>query len=158
MGLILIHYDTVGDGDAMSMEELIQSVLSMNRKINLSSFLMKKILLSSLIATSILASAYTATDVSNANYLAEKNIIVQQSSETKYRLDNTITRAEVIGIALKIKGIILPEDYQCKGHFKDAQNNDWICRAVELAADYAIINASNEKARPNDMISRAEAL
>lgn len=39
--------------------------------------------------------AYTQTDVDNANFLAERNIISQQTDETKYRLDDTITRAEV---------------------------------------------------------------
>jgi len=64
---------------------------------------MKKLLLSSLVATSIFAFAYTQVDVDNANYLASKNIITQQSTATGYRLDATITRAEVAGIALKVK-------------------------------------------------------
>lgn len=64
---------------------------------------MKKLFLSSLLATSIFAFAYTQTDVSNAKYLADNNIITAQSDETKYRLDDTISRAEVVAIALKIK-------------------------------------------------------
>lgn len=64
---------------------------------------MKKLLLSSLILTSIVAFAYTQVDVDNANYLASKNIITQQSTAAGYRLDDTITRAEVAGIALKVK-------------------------------------------------------
>lgn len=71
-------------------------------------FFMKKILLT-LLALSILAFAYTETDVSNANYLATKGIITQQSTSAGYRLDDTITRAEVAGIALKLRGTILPE-------------------------------------------------
>ena len=47
--------------------------------------------------------AYTSTDVSNALFLATEGIIVTQSSASGYRLDATITRAEAIGIALKIK-------------------------------------------------------
>lgn len=70
---------------------------------------MKKIFISSLIFTSIVAFAYTQVDVDNANYLANKNIITQQSTATGYRLDDTITRAEVAGIALKLHGTTLPE-------------------------------------------------
>jgi len=47
--------------------------------------------------------AYNSADVSNANFLAEKGLIVAQSTAAGYRLDDTITRAEVVGIALKIK-------------------------------------------------------
>ena len=57
---------------------------------------MKKLLLSSLVATSIFAFAYTQVDVDNANYLANKNIITQQSTAAGYRLDDTITRAELV--------------------------------------------------------------
>ncbi len=57
---------------------------------------MKKLLLSSLVATSIVAFAYTQVDVDNANYLTNKNIITQQSTATGYRLDDTITRAELV--------------------------------------------------------------
>lgn len=64
---------------------------------------MKKLLLSSLVITSIVAFAYTQVDVDNANYLANKNIITQQSTAAGYRLNDTITRAEVAGIALKVK-------------------------------------------------------
>lgn len=57
---------------------------------------MKKLLISSLVATSIFAFAYTQVDVDNANFLAEKKIITQQSTATGYRLDDTITRAELV--------------------------------------------------------------
>ncbi len=70
---------------------------------------MKKLLLSSLIVTSVLTFAYTQTDVDNANYLASKGIITTQSATAGYRLDDTITRAEVAGIALKLRGTALPE-------------------------------------------------
>jgi len=102
--------------------------------------------------------AYTSTDVSNASFLAEKGLIVTQSTAAGYRLDDTITRAEVVGIALKIKWIVLPEDYQCKKYFLDTLKNDWVCRAVELAADNGIITRSNKYANPGKLVTRAEAL
>lgn len=55
------------------------------------------------------ARAYTQTDVDNTSYLAGKKIITTQSTTAGYRLDDTITRAEVAGIALKLRGTTLPE-------------------------------------------------
>ena len=79
------------------------------------------------------AFAYTSTDVDNATFLANENLIVKQSSSSGFRLDDTITRAEVVGTALKFR---LPENYKCKNYFSDVKNNDWICRAVEIGADH----------------------
>jgi S-layer homology domain len=104
------------------------------------------------------ARAYTETDVDNATYLASKNIITAQSTTGWYRLDDTITRAEVAGIALKVRGATFPEWYICKKYFSDTLKNDWICRAVELAADAGFISRTNTKFRPQDNITRAEAL
>ena len=64
---------------------------------------MKKILLSSLVLTSVFALAYTETDVKNADFLAEKVIITKQNSGDAYRLRDRITRAELVGIALKLR-------------------------------------------------------
>ncbi len=49
------------------------------------------------------AYAYTQTDINNASFLADQGIIVKQSTTAGYRLDSTITRAELVGIALKIR-------------------------------------------------------
>lgn len=119
---------------------------------------MKKILLSSFTLASIAVFAYTQTDVDNATYLAGKGIITTQSTTAGYRLDDTITRAEVAGIALKLRGTTLPEGYTCKRYFGDTIRNDWICRAVELAADAGLVSRTNTKFRPQDKITRAEAL
>ncbi len=119
---------------------------------------MKKLLLSSFLATSMFALAYTQVDIENANYLSGKSIIKAQSSATKYRLDDTITRAEVIGIAMKMKWENLPKDYTCKKYFTDVVKNDWICRAVELGAKAGIVSRENARFRPLDPITRVEAL
>jgi len=47
--------------------------------------------------------AYTQTDVDNAHFLAEKGLITKQNSGDAYRLRDRITRAELVGIALKLK-------------------------------------------------------
>lgn len=101
--------------------------------------------------------AYSSTDVSNATFLADQGIIVKQSTDKNYRLDDTITRAELVGIALKLKWIAL-SSYQCKWYYTDARNNDWVCRAIELAADDWIVSRANTKARPQDSITRSEVL
>lgn len=103
--------------------------------------------------------AYEDTDITNANFLASENIIVDQSqAPAQYRLDDKILRQEVIGMALKIKGITLPENYSCKGYYSDTKNNDWVCRAIEIAADNEMITRENATAHPGKYITRAEAL
>lgn len=120
---------------------------------------MKKIFLfpSFLLAASFAVFAYTQTDLDSAIYLSNNSIITKQSTASGYRLDDKITRAEVMGTALKMKWIPLPEGYICKKQFSDATANDWICRAAELAAEHGLISSTNTKARPSDSITRAEA-
>jgi hypothetical protein len=61
-------------------------------------------------------------------------------------------------MALKVKGVTLPENYTCKKYFADATKNDWICRAVELAADNGIISRSTKYANPGKSVTKSEAL
>ena len=59
--------------------------------------------------------AYTSADVAIANGLADANIIVdQRTNPDKYRLDDSISRQEVIGMTLKLKNVALPNNYTCK--------------------------------------------
>lgn len=98
------------------------------------------------------------TDIVDANFLAEKWIIKQQNSIETYRLDEKITRAEALWVALQLGWIKLPENYQCKKYFADVSKSDWICRIIELSADYGLISRKNSKARPQDIVTRAESL
>lgn len=97
-----------------------------------------------------------------ANTLASYDFIVDNSKNPAgYRLGDTITRAEAVGVALRVGEIELPEKYFCKNYFRDvAYNpvNNWICRAIEIAADENIISRENSTARPATPISRIEAL
>lgn len=102
--------------------------------------------------------AYTSTDVSNAQFLAEKGIIKEQKNEKDYRLDSTISRAETVKMALAIKGVTIPTKYTCKKYFSDVTKNDWVCAAVELAADHGLVSRENQKFRPSEVISRVEIL
>jgi len=120
---------------------------------------MKKILLfSSFLVFLGITFGYSSADLSNANYLAGQGIVVQQTTDANYRLDDRILRQEIIGMALKMKGVSLPENYTCKKYFTDVTKNDWVCRALEIAADNGMITRANTKARPTDFVTRAEAL
>lgn len=82
---------------------------------------------------------------------------------TKYRLDDTISRQEVVGIALKISDIPVASDHVCKGYFSDttfdpSHRDAWVCASVETAADEGLVSRSKSRFRPRDSITRAEAL
>ncbi len=64
---------------------------------------MKKYILSFLFISSLVSAAPTPLEVTIADTLASYDIIVEQKATTGYRLGDTITRAEVVGMALKIK-------------------------------------------------------
>ena len=103
--------------------------------------------------------AYTPTDEANANFLAGEGVIINQSSNPiQYRFDDKILRQEIVAIALKMKWIEIPNEYTCKKYFSDVTGSDWVCRAVEAAADNGIITKTNAKFRPTDFVTRAEAL
>jgi len=119
---------------------------------------MKKLLLSSLVITSIITFAYNQTALDSATFLAEKGIITKQSDPKNYRLDDYITRAELVGISLKLKGTSLPDNYQCKKYFSDVTVNDWVCRAIEIAADEGLISKTNKTFNPQRNITRSESL
>lgn len=117
-----------------------------------------------LLLSTFCAFAYTSADVAIANGLADADIIVDQRiNPDKYRLDESISRQEVIGMTLKLKNIALPNNYTCKGYFTDAtfgksHADAWVCRAVELAADRGLITRDSATTRPSDKITKAEAL
>ena len=126
---------------------------------------MKKILSGILlVAMNFSVFGYSDTDVERANYLANNNIIRDKSSDvSQYRLDDKISRQEVIAIAMKLSGETAPEDYTCRGYFSDAKfakkhPDAWVCAQVELAADKGVVSRENKKFRPKANITKAEAL
>lgn len=100
---------------------------------------------------------YTQQDIAYATLLSQKAIITSQINSDKYRLDDRVLRQEVIGMALKLKGVQLPSNYICKWYFADVTGDNWVCRAIEIAADNGIITRTNNKARPSDFITPEEA-
>lgn len=127
------------------------------------SALMKKISLF-ILSTVISLGAFgaTLTDIDDANFLAREWILVDQSSNTtNYRLGESILRQEIIGIALKIKWATLPEEYVCKNYYTDVKadpSSVWVCRAVEIAADNAMISRENKLFQPQEYVTESEAL
>jgi hypothetical protein len=67
---------------------------------------MKKILLSiPLLLITASAVAYTNTEIKSAQFLADKSFIVNYDSQpSQYRLDDTISRKEIMKIIAKIDG------------------------------------------------------
>jgi hypothetical protein len=106
--------------------------------------------------------AATPLDSTITDALASYSIIVNNSKNPyQYRLAESITRAEAIGVAMRVANITLPEKYFCKNYFRDVvynPTNNWVCRAIEMAADNAIITRENALARPDTPLSRIEAL
>lgn len=100
-----------------------------------------------------------ADDAVHANALAKLGIITDWSAApSRYRLEAPMLRQELIGIALQMNGTPLPDKFRCQGYFTDAAQNDWVCRAAELAADKGLITRNNSTFRPTNFVTRAEAL
>ena len=121
--------------------------------------MLKKIILSSaalcLVATGVFA--YSNSDVETANFLANKWVIVDNSSDAgAYRLDDTITRREMLKIMMKISGKTVQE-VCASASFSDMNTWDWGCKYGEAALENWYI-ASNATFRPADNISKIESL
>jgi len=98
---------------------------------------------------------------SNWDALVNAWIVKKQDNEDWYRLNDFVLRQEVIWMAIKLWGFSLPENYSCKWYFKDVSTikpNNWACRVVEISADNSIITKANSNFRPEDKITKIEAL
>lgn len=106
--------------------------------------------------------------LADAQALAERGIIVNQSTmapqysgvtissdaqeASMYRLNDSIIRQEVLGMALKLRGVILPDSYSCRNYYQDTAEW-WVCRAAELSADNDIVTRANLHFRPHDSLT-----
>jgi hypothetical protein len=105
-----------------------------------------------------------------AEYLADKHVIVRQRPIENYALSDRVLRQEVVGIALRltagnfrnVDAIALPDPYTCENVPSQMSDkidpNSWACRSVEIAAKNGIITKNNKHFRPEDDITRAEAI
>lgn len=65
--------------------------------------------------TTTTSQGYTDLELQIANNFAKKGIIIDYSKNPElYRLNENITRSELMAIALKIKGVKLPDEFVCQ--------------------------------------------
>ncbi len=74
-----------------------------------------------------------------------------------YRLSDSLTRQEALGIIVKMANLYLPPSYNCRKYFADTPEW-WVCRAAEVSADNGIVSRNNTKFRPRDTLTLAESL
>ncbi len=102
------------------------------------------------------ANANYGTNLEAANFLAQKNVIVDYSNNVDfYNLENKITRREMLKVMMNISGVDVPQS--CVWKFEDLRANDYWCKYAEKALSLWYI-AENENFRPDDFISEAESL
>lgn len=90
-----------------------------------------------------------------AEYLWSKKIIESQSlSPDKYRLDDRVSRKEVMKIIMGASEIEVTDT--CEGKFQDVVD-DWGCKYIESALENEFIS-ENDAFRPSDDITQSEAL
>ena len=117
-----------------------------------------KILALSFLVSLLSVSAFAASDsaLSAANFLAKKTIINDNSSDTsKYNLDMTITRREMLKVMMNLSGKTVGTT--CSGKFSDMNSSDWGCKYAEAALANGYI-AANKTYRPGDSVTQIEAL
>lgn len=94
-----------------------------------------------------------------ANYLATDGIIVdQKANPVKYELNRPLMRQEMAWIIRKV--LWIDKKTKCDWKFKDLtanKPNNWACFSIEPLLDKWFI-AKNENYRPEDSVSKAEAL
>lgn len=96
------------------------------------------------------------TDISG--HWAEKNILSLEkagviSSADKYRPNDSVSRAELVILVIRAKGI---EIQSYNGSFADVNSTDWYADYVETALNEGII-AKADNFRPLDSVTREEA-
>lgn len=94
------------------------------------------------------------SDLESAKSLAAKGVIKSGSTSADFGLSNTITRKEIMKIVLNLSGKNVTDT--CNGDFGDV-TNDWGCKYIEAGLANGFV-AANASFRPNDSISKAEAM
>ena len=108
--------------------------------------------------TSATINTMTMVELHNsaANFLADKGVIVDQSTNVEaYNHTSNITRREMVKVAMNISGKSVPNT--CSGDFTDLNSSDWGCKYAEAALENGFI-AANASFRPNDLITNSESL
>lgn len=94
--------------------------------------------------------------VEAANELSTLGVIVDQSANpADYRLGDNLPRREAVKVMMNLSSIAVVE--QCAGLFSDLAADDWACKYAEIARENGLV-AANSTFRPNDLVSKIEAL
>lgn len=80
--------------------------------------------------------------------------VVKGVSDTEFRPDDIVTRAEFTALAVNALALEPGNDAVV---FSDVSEGDWFASVVKTAASLGIVSGSNGAFRPNDAISREEA-
>ncbi len=99
--------------------------------------------------------SFNKEEFDSANYLAYKWIITSKELISEYNLDSNITRREMLKIMFNLSWKYVNE--WCSWKFSDLNKNDWGCKYAETALKNKMI-AWNQSYRPDDMVTKAEAL
>ncbi|MDD5213318.1 MAG: S8 family serine peptidase [Candidatus Gracilibacteria bacterium] len=83
--------------------------------------------------------------------------VIKGYSDNTFKPDNAITRAEYLSILMKALNISVDSSL-VKSSFSDISDGTWIIKYTELAKTDFDISTNSDKFRPNDFITRAEAL
>lgn len=83
--------------------------------------------------------------------------IIKWYDDNTFRPDNAITRAEYLSIIMKALGVQVDSNLN-QSSFSDVESWSWIIKYIEKAKKEFDISAKTDKFRPNDFITRAEAL
>ena len=105
---------------------------------------------------------FSFASVANADYLdaaqklADMWVINNNSSNpSNYRVNDNITRWEMAKITLNLSWENVPNS--CSWKYSDLKSSDWACKYAEAWNSYWFF-ASNTAFRPNDNITKVEAL
>ncbi len=105
--------------------------------------------------TWVFSMSYNASQIDAANFLAERWIIVDQSSNpSEYNLDSFIERKATMKVVMKLSGVDIPD--VCYWVFSDVQSG-WHCKYIEQALAQWFISL-NTTFRPDDNITKTEAM
>jgi hypothetical protein len=128
---------------------------------------MKKFLLALLLATSILSSTAFADfiDVPETHKnsaaieaLVSQNIL-QGYSDSSFKPDQEVTRAEALKIILLGLGITVDDNATFSGSFSDVSTSDWYYKYVATAVNLGIVSGYDDGTfKPNQTVNRAEAI
>lgn len=128
---------------------------------------MKKILFALILATSIFSSTVFADFIdvpSTHKHSAAINALVSQGilqgySDSSFKPDQEVTRAEALKIMLLGLGITVDDNASFDGSFSDVSSSDWHYKYVATAVNLGIVKGYDDGTfKPNQTVNRAEAM